>query len=368
MLTVGLVKAKAKEQGFDLVGITSAEPMKELVEILKNCQQEGKESVFVTSDIKKRTEPKEYFPEGKTVLMVALNYYLSASGYKGGANKFARFVWGKDYHRVMEEKLNKLGDELTLIEPKLKFKIFVDTSPLVERELARLAGLGFIGKNASLINPEYGSWIILGGMIFNWDLETDSPIKMDCGDCELCIRACPAKAIEKPYQINPHLCLSYITQKKGCLTQDEYELMGNKIYGCDTCQEVCPINRRNAKNTERKEFTAKKHLDLSTEEILKLNKKEFENLFGETAVFWRGNNIIKRNALIALVNKNNPKTKSSLIEFLKASSPLLRGQAALILGNINDGEVEKALRIALQNEKDPQVSQQIQLALKKLRH
>lgn len=366
MLTAGLVKEGAKAIGFNLVGITSAEPMLELEPILRARQKEGKESPFVTSNIKKRIDPKQYFPEGESILMVGLNYYYPLSSNQTCC-KFARYTWGEDYHRVIGEKLEQLGVKLKQIEPKLEYKIFVDTGPLVERELARRAGLGFIGKNGTLINPDFGSWIFLGGMVLNLDLEEDSSLIGDCGNCKLCLKSCPPKAIEKPYQINPHLCLSYITQKKGHLTEEECKQINNRIYGCDTCQEVCPINRKAAKTAKEERLKGKKHVFLTPKEIIKLSKKELESYFGNTAAFWQGSNLIKRNALAVLSNSKGAETLPLLIDCLSAPSPLVRGQTALALGSYQDKKALKALKNALQKENDSQVYLLIQSALEKLK-
>ena len=366
MLTAKLVKEKASGCGFDLAGITTAEPLTELAEVLKARQHRGEKTVFVTPDLKQRTEPKAYFAKAKAILMVGLNYYSVPAPEKFGYGKFARYAWGEDYHLVFKEKLQKLAAELKQVEPLLEYKLFVDTGPLIERELAKKAGLGFIGKNGSLINPKFGSWILLGGMVLNWELEADLPMKDNCGNCDLCIKACPSGAIKKPYQIDTSLCLSYLTQKKDCLGVDECQQLQNRVFGCDTCQDVCPINRRIAKETLEKRLLARDHLFLTPEVILKLNKKELEHYFSKTAALWVGSNRIKRNFLIVLVNNKKTEALPYLISSLGEPSPLLRRQAALLLSVYREKAALSALEDALHKEREPDVYLQIQLSLQQM--
>ncbi|MFA5536381.1 MAG: tRNA epoxyqueuosine(34) reductase QueG [Bacillota bacterium] len=366
MLTANLVKEKALNHGFDLAGITNAEPLQELAAILKDKEQKGKRTVFVTAGIKQRTEPKMYFVAAKSILMLGLNYYFPSGTGESAGGKFARYAWGEDYHLIFRDKLARLTAELKQIEPLVECKPFADTGPLVERELAKKAGLGFIGKNSTLINPELGSWILLGGLALNWELKADLPLEDNCGSCELCLRACPSGAIERPYQVESGRCLSYLTQKRTCLDINECRLLQNRIFGCDTCQEVCPINRKAAKITAERRFWTKDHPSLTPEAILQLTKKEFEGKFAETAISWVGINPVKRNALIVLANKKKAKALPYLISSLSEASPLLRGQAALLLGAYQDKAASAALGAALQREKDSLVYSQIQLSLQQM--
>ncbi|HHX49903.1 MAG TPA: tRNA epoxyqueuosine(34) reductase QueG, partial [Clostridia bacterium] len=241
-----------------------------------------------------------------------------------------------------------------------------DTGPLPERELARRAGLGWMGKNTSLINEVYGSWIFLGGMVINRKLETDSPLEADCGECDRCLKACPARALERPYLVNPHRCLSYLTQKKGFLSPDERVLLGNRLYGCDTCQEVCPKNA-NVKRTCLPDFSPGGEEKLSLEELLLLTGKDFKNRFGHSAGAWRGKTNLQRNAIIALGNSGDPSGVFSLIPLLDQGSPVLRGHAAWALGRLGGLRAEKALNSAIEKEKEEKVRREIRSAINTIR-
>ena len=227
-----------------------------------------------------------------------MSYYTDVSEREVNAN-FSPLRLG-DYHRSGGAVPGCSSE--SLIRPYLPS--FVDTGPLPE-ELARRAGLGWIGKNTALINDVYGSWIFLGGMVMNRELETDSPVEADCGECDRCLKACPAGAIEKPYLVNPHRCLSYLTQKKGFLAPAERVLLGNRLYGCDTCQEVCPKNAQ-VKRASLPDFSPPGEESLSLEELLCLTGKEFTDRFGHSAAAWRGKTTLQRNAIIALGNSGDP--------------------------------------------------------------
>ncbi len=362
MLSADLVKKKARETGFHLVGITNAEPMRELITLLEEQELQGKKPEFVSGNIEERLEPKLFFPEAKSIVMTAVNYYHSASSNeKNFRSKLSRSAWGLDYHQVMGRMLEQLGQSLQELEPELQYKIFVDTGPLVERELARRAGLGWIGKNAALITPQFGSWVFLGGIAVNLELEKDKPINGSCGSCQQCIEACPAGALEDAYCVNPNRCLSYVTQKKGYLTAKERELLKDRLYGCDTCQEVCPINIKLAKNTTVNALKPLSHAAMSLAEAAGMGNKQFKALLGPTAAAWRGKTNIKRNAVIALGNCGDPQVVPILKKALGDPSPIVRGYAAWALGQVagRQAEVIKALKQVLSSETNPRVKQEI---------
>ncbi|NLC37668.1 MAG: tRNA epoxyqueuosine(34) reductase QueG [Clostridia bacterium] len=367
MLSADLVKGAAFSVGFDLVGITDAGPLTDLGQLLRERRESKLESPFITAAPEERVNPELFLPGARSIIMVGLSYYTDVSR-RGGRLRglFSRSAWGRDYHRVLGERLSWLGQLLKGFDPGLIYRPFVDTGPLPERELARRAGLGWIGKNTALINDVYGSWIFLGGMVMNRELETDSPVEADCGECDRCLKACPAGAIEKPYLVNPHRCLSYLTQKKGFLAPAERVLLGNRLYGCDTCQEVCPKNAQ-VKRASLPDFSPPGEESLSLEELLCLTGKEFTDRFGHSAAAWRGKTTLQRNAIIALGNSGDPAVISLLIPFLEHSNPVLRGHGAWALGKLGSLSAEKALSSALEKEKEEKVREEIRSALNTIR-
>lgn len=368
MISAELVKETARKIGFDLVGITGAKPLSSLAPLLEERIKQGKQPEFVSPDIEERLNPKVFFPEAQSIIMVALNYYHTALNEDKESGKLSRSAWGVDYHRVLGSMLEELARQLEEYEPAFRYKIFVDTGPLVERELARLAGLGWIGKNAALITPEYGSWVFLGGMAVNLLLEEDSPLDKDCGNCRRCIDACPAGALEDAYSVNPGCCLSYVSQKKGFLTPAERELLQERLYGCDTCQEVCPINHKLAKETSVEGLKPLSHLSMTLAETAAMDNKQFKGLYGPTAAGWRGKTNLKRNAIIAMGNRADPRAIPILKASLVDPSPVVRGHAAWALGKLAGDEagVKQALKEALARETDDRVKEEIAMVLNKL--
>lgn len=367
MLSADLVKKAAFKSGFDLAGITQARPLTSLEELFRKRRENNLESLFIKATLEERLDPGLFLPGAKSIIMVGLSYYAGAPK-KGDHLQgfFSRSAWGRDYHWVLGERLSRLGQLLSEFDPGLVYRTFVDTGPLPERELARRAGLGWMGKNTSLINEVYGSWIFLGGMVINRELETDSPLEADCGECDRCLKACPAGALERPYLVNPHRCLSYLTQKKGFLSPDERVLLGNRLYGCDTCQEVCPKNA-NVKRTCLPDFSPGGEEKLSLEELLLLTGKDFKNRFGHSAGAWRGKTNLQRNAIIALGNSGHPSGVFSLIPLLDQGSPVLRGHAAWALGRLGGLRAEKALNSAIEKEKEEKVRREIRSAINTIR-
>lgn len=363
MLNAEMVKSIAKEIGFDLVGITGAEPMWELTELLQERQAKGLVPAFVSGTMEERLDPRRLMPEAESVVMVALNYYNSNHSQKSSGG-LSRSTFGLDYHQVMRQMLAELGQRLQRIEPDLRYFPFVDTGPLLERELARRAGLGWIGKNSGLITPTFGSWVFLGGMLLNIELAEDRPLDKNCGSCQECLKACPAGALEEAYQVNPHRCLSYLTQKKGYLTGGERELLGYRTYGCDTCQEVCPVNQKATKVTAHRAFKDWEWDALTLGKLATISNQEFRRLLGQSSLAWRGKTNLKRNAVIALGNSGNEEAIPILKEAIKDPSPVVRGHAAWALSRFNDPQVKTVLQEALQVEADPQVKRELQSALK----
>lgn len=363
MLNADKVKSIAREIGFDLVGITGAQPMWELAELLQERQAKGLMPAFVSGNPEERLDPGRLMPGAKSVVMVALNYYNPKHSQQSSAG-LSRSTFGLDYHRVMRQMLEELGTRLKRIEPDLRYFIFVDNGPLLERELARQAGLGWIGKHTNLITPSFGSWVFLGGMLLNLELDEDRPLEKSCGSCRECVQACPAGALEEAYQVNPHRCLSYLTQKKGYLTGEERKLLGYRTYGCDTCQEVCPVNQTAARVTAHQAFKNWEHDKLTLGKLATISNQEFRGLLGQSSLAWRGKTNLKRNAVIALGNSRNEEAIPILQEAIKDPSPVVRGHAVWALSRFNHPAVKTILQNALQVETDLQVKRELQSALK----
>ena len=240
-----------------------------------------------------------------------------------------------DYHTVLKDRMIRLIKEL---EKAMDFKYmyFVDTGPLIDREIARRCGLGYYGKNCSIINDEYGSFIFLGYILTNLEVEEySSPVEEKCGDCDLCLRACPTKALESPYRVNPKRCLSYLTQTKDLIPHELREKMGTRIYGCDTCQMVCPKNKGVEKSNHSEFIPEITKGYMNIEELLTISNKEFKKKYGTMAGSWRGKNVLKRNGIIALGNMKNKESLILLKPLLKDQNPMIRDYTEWAINKIN---------------------------------
>lgn len=243
------IKAAAPALGIDDIGFATAEPFLYLKNILQDHRDKGYESGFEEPDLDKRTIPA--LPSGETplsILAIAVAYPSKMENpprSEPGARRgiLARAAWGQDYHHVLREALGKLEAFIRERVPDAVLESMVDTGVLVDRAVAERAGIGFSAKNCAIISPKWGSWIYLGEMVTNIPFPPDAPVEEGCGDCTKCIDACPTGALVGPGQLNAQACISYLTQTKGFLSDEYMTKIGNRLYGCDTCQIVCPKNR-----------------------------------------------------------------------------------------------------------------------------
>ena len=265
------IKEKAFEEGFDAVGIAkvSTSPRIKLRSAsLERWLEAGHQAKMEWMKSHRRKNINHMLQGVKSVLAVGLNYYIDIDKLPKECS-IARYGWGKDYHKLIEKKLKKIGNFLNKERPKSKWKICVDTSAFLDKVWAEEAGIGWIGKNSNIINTKIGSWMYLGHLLSTEPLEADEPSKPKCGECEKCIDACPTKAIEEPFIINSNKCLAYHTleNREKELPQNIINKMGNWIAGCDICQEVCPWNQQDIPSTNEPSLQP-------SEWILNITKKE----------------------------------------------------------------------------------------------
>ena len=242
------IRQKATELGIDKIGFARAELLAGDREHFFDWLETGKhgEMAWLEREPEKRTDPRLIFPEARSVISVAINYY-TPSQHDDGANrgKVSRYAWGDDYHDVVKEKLRELLDWIVAEIPNASGKICVDTAPVMEKAWAERAGLGWIGKHSNVITTELGSWIFLGEILLNLELDYDEPAADHCGSCTACIDACPTDAIVEPYVVDSNRCISYATieLRSDKLPENIGSNLNGWLYGCDICQDVCPWNR-----------------------------------------------------------------------------------------------------------------------------
>jgi len=363
------MKQAAKDLGIDAIGVASPDPFVTLKERLIRHRELGRESGFEPKDLDRRTDPSLLFDRPKSIIAIAVAYSSkleNAPKSEEGARRgiFARASWGNDYHHVLRDRLSKLEAWLRERVPDLRAESMVDTGELSDRAVAERAGIGFSAKNCSIINPELGSWIYLGEMITNLPLEPDEQVTEQCGSCTKCIDACPTGALVGPGELDAQKCVSFLTQTKTLLSDEYMRKIGNRLYGCDTCQIVCPINR--GKNWTQ-------HDDLKPDPelakpllipLLSLSNKQFKEQFGHVSGAWRGKKPIQRNAVIALGNFKDATAVPALTEVLiKDPREVIRATAAWALGRIGTQAARESLERALAHEKDEAARTKIEQAL-----
>lgn len=326
---------KSKELNIDICGFTDGEPLENLREYLKYREENNRLVEFEEKEIEKRINPRLTLPSCKSIIVLGISYnveYNQRPSYPL-MGKLSKSSWGIDYHRVLKERIEALIEEIKKVQ-EFEYKYFVDTGPLIDRELAKKAGIGYYGKNCSIINDEYGSFIFLGYILTDLDLDYSEEVDEKCGNCTLCLRACPTVALEGPYKFNPKKCISYLTQTKDNIPVELREKMGIKIYGCDTCQLVCPKNKGVKKSMHEDFIPVDTQGYLNIEELFHISNREFKKKYGSMSGSWRGKTILKRNGIIALGNMKNRENISILQPLLDDPNPMIREYAQWAIENI----------------------------------
>ncbi|WP_243355370.1 tRNA epoxyqueuosine(34) reductase QueG [Bacillus litorisediminis] len=361
--------AYSKEIGIDKIGFTSASAFDEMKNRLIRQQELGYQSGFEEKDIEKRVHPEKIFDKPKSIIAIALAYpskMKDAPQSKKGARRglFARASWGRDYHDVLRDKLNQLEAYIKERVPQAVCKSMVDTGELVDRAVAERAGIGWSGKNCAIITPEFGSYVYLGEMITNLPFEPDEPIEEGCGDCNLCVDACPTGALVQGGQLNAQKCIAFLTQTKGFLPDEFRSKLGNRLYGCDTCQLVCPKNKKMDFHLHEEFEPDPEIAKPLLQPLLHLTNREFKETYGHVSGSWRGKKPIQRNAIIALAHYKEESAVPDLIQLMKEDPrPVIRGTAAWALGKIGSDEGKTAIAAQLMHETDAEVRAEMEKGL-----
>lgn len=293
-----------RDLGFHDLGLASYDSIMALRPLLEARRARGWELSIEEEDLDARLDPRLSLASCRSVIVAFIQTPLPKGGQgpSPGHGGLAAMSRGRDYHQVLRERLEELEGLLSLKFPGLESLIQVDTGPLMERSLALASGRGSLGKNGAFIHQDLGSYVALGLLLTNLDLgEGGSFMGSLCGDCRACIDACPGGAILEEGGLNPQVCRSWLTQKKGDLTDKEARVLGSSLYGCDICQLVCPLNKGIRQEDESIWGDQVSQVDLSLLEGL--SNKEFKRTFGHIAGAWRGKRVWARNARIILKNQ-----------------------------------------------------------------
>ena len=305
------IRDRALGEGFEKVGIVAAAALdnerNRLIEWLGRGYHADMR--WLARDPEMRADPRKLFPAARSVVVVAINYYTPAAhGDDPATGKVSRYAWGDDYHEVVGAKLRSLLSWIRDEIPGADGKVCVDIQPMMDKAWAVRAGLGWIGKHTNLITTEYGSWVFIGELLLNLDLEYDGEVVADhCGSCTLCIDACPTQAITEPYVVDSNKCISYATieLRDSQLPQPVVENLERWFYGCDICQDVCPWNRFEQTTSETRFLPRAGNVNASVAEVLELTSETYAERFRGSAMKRAKLSGLQRNARALLSSTHN---------------------------------------------------------------
>jgi epoxyqueuosine reductase len=315
------IKAWALEEGFDRAGVATLEPLEHgaaLIRWLERGDQAG--MAYLERKVEERMHPAKLFEWARSALCVAVQYWPREPREAGEGETpqaddrsgdlwsgVARYARGKDYHDVLKKRLDALAARIRAAYPGAEARGYVDTGPVLERELAARAGLGAVGKNTLLLHPKGGSWFLLGELFLSLDLAPDEPISDLCARCTRCLTACPTGALREPYRLDSNLCISYWTiEHRGEMPEAVRPMLGEWVFGCDICQEVCPWNRKASERSDDAEFElpeGRRELDLTA--LLLLGREEYVERFRGSPMKRPKLEGLKRNAAVAMGNRGD---------------------------------------------------------------
>lgn len=375
------IQARAAAHGFDLCRFARTDIPGRHADALHSWVNAGMHGDMAwmqqESRLERRIDPASMLPDVKSVITIGMlhsppPYSLAEAESGRGRGVIAAYAHGDDYHEVMKKRLKAFASDLDAMLGAHDQRVYVDTAPVLEHALAESSGLGWQGKHSLTINRHLGSWMMLGEVFTTAEIEPDSPASNHCGSCSACMDICPTKAIVAPYVVDARLCISYLTiEFKGYIPRRLRTLMGNRIFGCDDCQIICPWNRL-AEKPEPDFLTPRAENYLpELASLLRLDEEGFRKRFRKSPVKRTGRAGLLRNACIAAGNSADPCFAPLLIERLGDAEPLIRGHAAWALGQLGQAlswePVRAALEAARMREKDHETHEDISITIKEIK-
>ena len=364
------IKRWAQEGGFDRAGVARVEPSAQGEPFLAWLGQGAHaEMGYLQRRVEARLSPAEILEGARSVVCVALQYE-SESGEQAAEGDLprgvARYARGRDYHDVMTPALKALAERISAAFPGTGARWYVDTGPVLERELAARAGIGAVGKNTMLLHPEAGSWFLLGELFLTLDLAPDPPMAEPCGSCTRCLEACPTGALPRPYFLDSRRCISYWTiEHRGDIPASVRESLGEWVFGCDICQEVCPWNDSPTVTGSAALGGAGWH-GFDLRDLLGLRREQYTERFRGSPLKRAKLEGLQRNAAVAMGNRGSLEDVEALGGALDRGAAGVRGHAAWALGRIGGEAAARRLRRALDFEREPSVRGEIESALEGL--
>jgi epoxyqueuosine reductase len=365
------LKEEAERLGFVACAVADADPIPETRLQFEDRLDRGFLSGLPwmhRARAERATNPELLLAGARSIISVAASYgHQSGTPPEDGVlrGRVARYAWGRDYHRVLEKKLKRLCEYIAEEEPGARSRILVDYGPLAERAYAARAGLGWFGKSTNLLLPGIGSWVLLGEIVTTAAFDQDLPVRKACGSCRRCADGCPTGAIVDGYLLNNELCISYQTiENRGPIPRELRPLVGDWLFGCDICQEVCPVGRRSEAPVLDGLAPAHpndRYPDLIA--LLSLDEDAFRERFAGRAIMRAKRDGLLRNACVVLGNSGDERAVPALERALADKSALVRGHAAWALGRIATSAATMALRDGLSHEVDAWVREELELAL-----
>lgn len=364
----GAIRSAAQELGFPLVGITPAVSPQGITRFREwLAAGYAGEMRFLSERADAYEHPESVLAGARSLVLLAMPYDSEPPQLVGpGQGRVSRYAWGsEDYHDLIHDRLKQLAASVRHLAPHATVRGVVDTAPLLEREFAQLAGLGWIGKNTLLLNRQWGSWFFLAALLIDQLLDYDEPFVSDhCGTCTACLDACPTDAFVAPHVLDASRCISYLTiELRGPIPKELRAGMGDWVFGCDVCQDVCPWNNK-APATSETSFRPREEFNpLQLTELFSLDDEGFRRQFRHTPMWRTKRRGLLRNAAIVLGNQKHATHVQVLKIGLNDAESLVRGAAAWALGQIATEDARTALQSRYAIEDDPQVRQEIAASL-----
>jgi epoxyqueuosine reductase len=331
-VTTAELERLAVEVGIDVVGAAAAEPYAETEDHIQERRARGlfADMRFTMARPEVSCHPETLLPGARTVISAALCYYAEEPERKPGEGRLPRYTWS-DAYADLREKLDVLGARLGG-----EYRVLVDENDHVDREGAARAGVGFYGKNTMLITRRHGSWVVLGTLVTDVEVERSQPLELDCGSCTLCIEACPTGALDEPGVLDSTRCLSYWTQAPGPIPEEYRADLGAQVYGCDICQDVCPWNRGIEKRRTGEPLPERAEPHVSLVEWLELGDDELRARYDRLYFPRKDPRYLRRNALVSLGNTGEPEHRPAVEAYAEDGDPLLREHAAWALARLDE--------------------------------